>query len=88
MWLSFATTLNVSLRWLRKRLWTAAGFGAIGGPVSYFAGQQLGALQFVNNGAALAALAVGWGLVIPGLILLAERLDGTPAPSAGEPQHA
>ncbi len=88
MWLSFATTLNVSLRWLRRRLWTAASFGAIGGPVSYLAGQQLGALQFVNYGAALAALAVGWGLVIPGLILLSERLDGTPRRSAGEPQHA
>jgi len=87
MWLSFATTLNVSLRWLRNQLWIGVGLGAIGGPVSYLAGEQLGALQLIQTSAALAALAVGWALFIPGLILLSERLDGVQAPSTGVPQH-
>ena len=41
MWALFATTLNVSLRWLKGRWLHAFLFGAIGGPLaySYWAGQ-------------------------------------------------
>ena len=80
MWMSFATTLNVSLRWLRGRIWAALVFGLIGGPISYLAGEQLGALQLVHTAAAVIALAVGWALVTPLLILLSQRLDGVQAP--------
>jgi hypothetical protein len=40
MWMLFATTLNVSMRWLRGKPKLAAIFGFFGGPASYLAGQN------------------------------------------------
>jgi hypothetical protein len=76
MWLLFATTLNVSMRWMRGRYVIAAVFGAIGGPLSYLAGARLGAMTFVEQVPAIAALALGWGVAMPLLTWLAERFDG------------
>lgn len=76
LWMLFATTLNVSLAWLKRRLPLALVFGAIGGPLAYFGGAKLGALVFANQIAALTALAVGWALLTPLLIVLARRCDG------------
>jgi hypothetical protein len=83
LWLAFATTLNLSMRWLRGSPWVAALFGAIGGPLSYAAGARLGGLQFVNEAAALGALAIGWAVITPLLVELSRRLDGVqPEPTA------
>ena len=76
MWMLFATTLNVSLRWLRGREALAAVFGLIGGPVTYLAGQKLGGITLVNEFAALAALAIGWAIIMPILLRLSEAFDG------------
>ena len=78
MWMLFATTLNVSMRWLRGRPKLAALFGFYGGPTSYLAGQALGGIILVNQFAALAALAIGWALIMPILMWLSENLDGMP----------
>ncbi len=76
MWMLFATTLNSSMGWLRGRLLLASVLGAISGPASYLAGQKLGGIVFVEFWPAMAALAIGWALVMPVLMVLAERLDG------------
>jgi len=76
LWALFATTLNVSLRSLRAHGWLAALLGAIGGPLAYFAGARLGALEFVATGAALAGIAAGWAMLTPLLFRAALRLDG------------
>jgi hypothetical protein len=76
LWVLFATTLNVSLAWLKRRLALAAAFGAIGGPLSYLGGAKLGALSFGNEGAALIALSLGWAALTPLLLRLAVRHDG------------
>jgi len=76
MWIAFATTLNVSLSWLKGRNLVAALFGAIGGPLAYFAGAKLDGVTFVNEIPALAALAVGWSIITPLLMIAATRLDG------------
>jgi len=75
LWALFATTLNVSLRWLRE--WPVLGvlFGAIGGPVAYYAGERLGALQFADPLLGLTAVAAGWALAMPLLSALALRLE-------------
>jgi hypothetical protein len=88
MWLAFATTLNVSLRWLRGRTWTALVFGAIGGPLSYLAGARLGGLEFIRPAAALPALAVGWAVVTPLLVWLAAKFDGIHPVADATPHHA
>jgi hypothetical protein len=76
LWMLFATTLNQSLAWLKRGLPLAAALGAIGGPLAYLGGARLGALVFVEQSAALAALAVGWAVLTPLLVALARRYDG------------
>ena len=87
---AFATTLNVSLAWLKRSLPLAILFGAIGGPLAYAAGAKLGGLVFVQQMPALIALAIGWAAITPLLLRIADRHDGykivpavTIAPDAG-----
>ncbi len=83
LWALFATTLNISLDWLKGRWLAAALFGAIGGPLSYWAGVRLGAVVFVEPVPALIALGVGWAVITPLLLLLAKHLDGIHAVRGG-----
>ena len=75
LWALFATTLNVSMRWMSGRYLLAALFGAVGGPLSYLAGARLGAMSFVDTVPALATLAIGWGVAMPLLMWLAARFE-------------
>lgn len=79
LWVLFASTLNVSMRWLRGRPVLALAMGALGGPLSYLAGARLGAVQFAQGPAPFVALAVGWAVAMPALAWLAEQLDGVRA---------
>jgi hypothetical protein len=78
MWMLFAMTLNVSMRWLRGKPRLAALLGFYGGPASYIAGEALGGIVFINQFAALVALAIGWAIMMPMLMRLSENLDGMP----------
>lgn len=75
LWALFATTLNVSLGWMRGRPALAAALGLFAGPLAYWAGARLGALEIVKPAAALVALALGWAVILPLLIALARRLE-------------
>ena len=86
LWMLFATTLNMSLGWLKRRLALAAVFGAVGGPLAYLAGAKLGALAMPQPVLALAALALGWALLTPLLFAVARRYDGFVAPSTMTPK--
>ena len=81
MWMLFATTLNLSMGWLRGRVVLAVVLGAIAGPASYVAGQKLGGIEFREPLYAIVALGIGWGALMPIIVALAERLDGF-APAA------
>lgn len=76
MWMLFGTTINLSMRFMRGRPLLAAAFGFIGGPLAYLAGHKIGGIQFVDQPAALAMLAIGWAVMMPLLMQLGERLDG------------
>jgi len=76
MWVLFASTLNVSLRWLRGRWIMATLLGAAGGPLAYYAGAQLGGVDIVEPLLAFSALALGWATFVPLLIKLSTRFDG------------
>jgi hypothetical protein len=80
LWALFATTLNVSLRSLRPHPVLASILGAVGGPLAYYGGARLGALEFAAAGAALAAIAIGWLVLAPALLSAARRLDGYTQP--------
>ena len=76
MWALFATSLNLSMAWLKDRAWLAALFGAVGGPLAYLAGERLGGLQMPDPVLALGAQALGWAVLLPMLTRLATRLNG------------
>lgn len=76
LWVIFGTTLNLSMSWMHGRSWLAFLMGVIGGPLSYLAGQKLGAINLVDTIGALSALAIGWGLMMPVLVKLSLRFNG------------
>ena len=75
MWLLFATTLNVAMRWLRKSMVVTAIFGAIGGPLSFLAGQKAGAVSFPDPMLSLAVIGLGWAVFLPLLVRYATRVE-------------
>lgn len=92
LWMLFATTLNVSLRWLRRSRLAAAALGAVGGLLAYWGGARLGAMELVVPFAAAAAIALGWAVLTPCMVWLAQRFDGcaptTAATMPPEPHRA
>jgi len=77
-----AIALNVTMRWMKRRLWLAALFGAIGGPAAFAAGVRLGGASFVDEKIALATLAGVYALAMPLLMWLSNRFDGVSVPEA------
>ena len=90
LWPLLATTLNSSMRWLQPRPWLASALGAVLSPLSYAAGVRLGAASFNDPTRAMAALAIGWALLMPLLVGLARRSQCSAlrpnAPSAADVQ--
>lgn len=72
MWLIFATTLTVTFRWLYGRYWLAMILGAVFGPLAYLGGSALGAVIIPGMLTAMVSLSIGWALLMPLLIRLAE----------------
>lgn len=81
LWALFVTILNVSLRWLkniksRGKWLVAILFGAIGGPLAYMGAAKLGAVSLNVVPMSYVALSVGWAIITPLLLRLAEKFDG------------
>lgn len=76
LWIGFATTFNVSLRWFKRRLLWAGLFGAIGGPLAFLAGERLGGVIFTDHVIGVAVLALGWALLMPLMMVISNRWDG------------
>jgi hypothetical protein len=72
LWLNFAAMLNVSLAWLRGRYLLAIFFGATGGPLAYYGGAKLGATQGLPSLGGIMVLLVGWGIMTPLLVWIAQ----------------
>lgn len=76
LWPLFASTLNLSMHWLSGRMVVASLLGLIGGPLAYLAGMELGAMQFLQPEKLTVALAIGWAVIMPLLLLLSTRFNG------------
>jgi hypothetical protein len=76
MWVLFATTFNVSMRWMKGRRLLAFVLGGIAGPLAYFGGSRLGGVEFAHLPEGLTALALGWAVLMPALMSLSNRFDG------------
>lgn len=75
LWLAFATTLTVSLRWLIARPVWAMGFGAVGGPLAYYAGMKFGAMSIPSPQDGLLLIGVLWALAMALLSFAVPRLS-------------
>ena len=73
MWVLFATTLNIGMRWLRKSTTVAVIAGAAGGPLSFLAGEKAGAVSFPNPTVSLFVIGLGWAVFLPMLVRFAAR---------------
>ena len=75
LWALFASTMNISLSWLKHKKLLAMLIGAVAGPLSYWSGARLGALQLSNVSAAIIYLTIGWGIIVPVLLKIAASKD-------------
>jgi hypothetical protein len=74
LWPNFATTLHTSLGWLTGRYGLAALLGAVGGPLSYYAGARLGVLSFPKAlFPSLCVVGIVWAIAMPALLRLADK---------------
>ena len=76
MWMLFATTLNVGMRWLRRSPMIAIMAGLVGGPLAFLAGQGAGAVTLSEPVYSVMIIGLGWGLLLPILVTVARRYDG------------
>ena len=83
LWFLFAMTLNTSLALLQtKPLWLSALAGLVFGPLTYYAGAQLGAASFESSPIHIGALALEWMVALPFLVYMAQKLF---TPHKGQP---
>jgi hypothetical protein len=75
MWALFATTINLSMGWLKGRWILAMLMGAVFGPLAFVGGEKLNAVVFLDQTLCIIVLSVGWGLLLPLLLWLAGRIN-------------
>ncbi|MGB0445346.1 MAG: DUF2878 domain-containing protein [Porticoccaceae bacterium] len=75
MWALFATTINLSMGWLKGHWILAMLMGAVFGPLAFVAGEKLNAVVFLDQTLSIVALSMGWGLLLPLLLWLAGRIN-------------
>jgi hypothetical protein len=74
IWLGLATLVHHSLNWMKSRLLLCALFGALGGPLAYWAGVRMGAAVFNRELLpSLLVLAAIWGALWPCVMRLADK---------------
>ena len=75
LWALLATTLRHCLAWSAHPWWLASALGAIGGPLSYYAGSQLAEVQFpYGQWVTLIGIGALWAMLFPTLHFMAQRL--------------
>ncbi|PJE78844.1 hypothetical protein CI610_02199 [invertebrate metagenome] len=85
LWIAFSTTLIRSLSCFSKPRWLSCCAGGIGGPLSYWGGQQLGAVTFgYSLGFTLSVLSAVWVILLPSCFWIAQQMDKKIEPNANE----
>jgi hypothetical protein len=75
MWALFATTINLSMGWLKGRWILSVFMGAVFGPLAFIGGEKLGAVVFLDSTMSIITLSIGWGLLMPLLLWISERIN-------------
>jgi len=77
MWPLFATTLNLSMRWLKGIApLLIALVGALFAPLAYYAGNRLGAVDYDDLPLSMSLIAIAWSALLPALVTMSLKLDG------------
>lgn len=74
MWVLFATTINHGLSWAKHSWYVAALAGMVGGPLAFYGGSAMGAVEFSHTLAALAVIGAGWAVLMPLLVLISDTI--------------
>lgn len=74
IWAIFMTTLSHSLQWISRKRWLPWVLAPITGPFAYWSASQLGAVQLPVLSTSLIALALGWLVVFPLLLIVRNAL--------------
>jgi hypothetical protein len=75
LWMQFATTFHYSMNWMSRRYAASACFGLVGAPLAFFAGERLGAIEFLAPRLThYAVLAAVWSVTIPLLIYISDHM--------------
>lgn len=89
IWVSFAITINHSLRIFKRHFWAALLFGAMGGSLAYIgASAKFSVLDFPlgqTNG--YAYLIIGWACLLPLLCWLANQFTPPSHPTTSGATH-
>ena len=74
MWVLFATTINHGLSWTKRSWHVSALAGMIGGPMAFYGGAAMGAVEFSHTLTALAVIGAGWAVLMPLLVLVSDTI--------------
>ena len=74
MWVLFATTINHGLSWAKRSWHVSALAGMIGGPMAFYGGAAMGAVEFSHTLTALAVIGAGWAVLMPLLVLVSDTI--------------
>jgi hypothetical protein len=75
LWIQFATTFHFSMSWLSGRYVLCACFGLVGAPLAFFAGERLGAIDFLSPRLFhYVCLALLWSFAVPLLTYVSDSL--------------
>ncbi len=73
MWVNLATTLHLSMAWMKRRYVIAVLFGFLGGPGAYFTGMKLDAVVLGDDLLrSLLIIGVEWAVAMPLLLVFAQ----------------
>jgi hypothetical protein len=73
MWVGFALTVNHSMAWMKEHRWLPAILGFIGGPLAYFAGLRLGAVEYlVDPWFVSTILGIVWAIALTILVKISK----------------
>ena len=77
MWPLFATTLNLSMRWLKGLApLLIAVIGAVFAPLAYYAGNRLGAVEYDNFILSMSIIAIAWSILLPAMVTMSLKFNG------------
>lgn len=75
LWFAFATTLNVSMRWMQGKPLLAAVLGAIFGPMAYWGAAALSVVSLPYETGSLIWIGLEWAIAMPLLLWIRARYN-------------